>query len=139
MRVRKAVQAVVRNGNLFLVVRKPDLRSGRKAWRLVKGGVDAGEGRRRAMLRELAEETGLKGRVGKKLHAYSYVFAGLRHEVTVFLVFAKGTPRFLDGELCGSGWVSAAKALRLLRWKDEKAAVRNALMAASRRMRRAKA
>ncbi|VVB67980.1 ADP-ribose pyrophosphatase [Candidatus Norongarragalina meridionalis] len=129
MRVRKAVQAVVKNGKMFLVVRKPDLRSGRLAWRLVKGGVEKGEAPERAMLRELKEETGLKGRVGKKLHSYKYPFAGLRHDVTVFLVIAKGKPRFLDGELCGSRWVSADKALRLLKWKDEKTAIRNALNA----------
>ncbi|PIO06508.1 hypothetical protein COT29_00695 [Candidatus Micrarchaeota archaeon CG08_land_8_20_14_0_20_59_11] len=127
MRVRKAVQAVVKNGNLFLIVRKKDLMSGRNAWRLVKGGVAGREGAKRAMTRELAEETGLKGRVGKKLHSYSYVFAGLRHDVTVFLVFGKGRARFLDGELCGSRWVSGKKALLLLKWKDEKTAVRVAL------------
>ena len=58
--------AVVRNGTRLLVIRRR--RDGRKYCVLPGGGVEPGEQPSTAVLRELAEETGLRGTVREPLY-----------------------------------------------------------------------
>jgi 8-oxo-dGTP pyrophosphatase MutT (NUDIX family) len=71
-------------------------------WSLVGGGVEAGESDAGAAVRELAEETGLRGVALDQVAAYSYYCAGCDedHEVALFLAL---TDLADDDVVCGEG------------------------------------
>ena len=88
---RVTVDAVVLNdrGEVLLVERRQEP----PGWALPGGFVDAGESLEDAVVRELAEETGLRARGVRQLHTYSDPGRDPRHPTvsTVYLVQAEGT------------------------------------------------
>lgn len=89
---RLTVDAVVRNddGEFLLIERKFEP----PGWALPGGFVDPGETLEAAVLRELEEETGLKGTGVVQFHTYSEPGRDPRHHTvsTVFLVEGRGHP-----------------------------------------------
>jgi 8-oxo-dGTP diphosphatase len=80
-----AVGAVcVRDGRLLLVLRGRGPGSG--AWSLPGGRLDPGETLQRAVVRELAEETGLRGRVGPLVGYAERVGEGYHYVILDFWV-----------------------------------------------------
>lgn len=65
----RAAGGVVRRGELLAVVHRPH----RADWTLPKGKLEAGESESEAALREVAEETGWRARLGADLGAVEYV------------------------------------------------------------------
>ena len=101
-----AVDAVCfRRGRVLLVRRgRPPFRG---EWAFPGGFVDVGETVEEAVLRELREETGLRGRVGPLLGVWSHPHRDPRKH-TVSVVFrilgATGTPRGGD-DAASAEWV----------------------------------
>lgn len=85
-------------------------------WSLPKGKHDSGESDEEAALREIEEETGVKGRILKKLDNVEYKTGnGNRKRVTYFAVRAIDTPRFKpNSEVDRIKWVSRKEALNML-------------------------
>lgn len=83
--IRVTTDALVRRGDQVLLVRRKYPPPG---WALPGGFLELGESLEDAVLRELEEETGLKGRILRQLHTYSDPARDPRgHTVTtVFLV-----------------------------------------------------
>jgi len=131
MRVRHEVQAVIFDDSegekKVLLLKKVDFSARRYRWRLLKGGVNSGEADVEALQREIFEESGLKKiKVLKKILDYSFVFKGVKHMVSSYLVKADSkTPLKLQrSEVSGYLWVTKEQAISLLHWNDEKDAVR---------------
>jgi 8-oxo-dGTP diphosphatase len=93
-RIRKKGVALVEGSQGFLVVKM-----GRGSYVLPGGGADRGESRKRAAMRELREETGLKATSAKLLFSYNggrwhdHKGRGIKNHAKVFLVKATGRAR----------------------------------------------
>lgn len=130
MNIRNEVQGVIFDRNdrrLVLLVRKRDTRVRRFHWRLLKGGVNRGETKVEALMREVYEETGLKNvSVLGEVHSYQFVFRETLHNVSSFLVEAdsKEAVRLQESELSDYLWTARDEADRLLYWANEKEALK---------------
>lgn len=110
-------RAIVRHGNSavvmpvdsydrVLLVKQYRLAANRALWELPAGRVDPGETVLAAAKRELAEETGLRGRVWKKLASFFVSPGFLTEKMTIFLVtdLKTGTAHPMDDERIECRW-----------------------------------
>jgi ADP-ribose pyrophosphatase YjhB (NUDIX family) len=122
--VRVAAYAVCRDGDRLLCCRLAPGEPSPGAWTLPGGGIDFGEQPEAAVLRELAEETGLVGRVEGIAAARSRVFPGrlpdgrsremqalaLLYRVTIVGGALRDEP---DGSTDRAAWLSRAELARV--------------------------
>lgn len=100
-------------------------RHGRLLWSLPKGHVEAGESAHTAATREIAEETGIRGRVVGRLGMIDFWFIAERRRVhkTVhhFLLIAEeGELSDADVEVSTVAWVPLNQVPQLLAYDDER-------------------
>lgn len=117
----------VDNFRKVLILKKLDFSAKRYRWRLLKGGVDHGETDNEALRREIFEETGLKNvKVVEKVNSYEFVFKNVRHVVSSYLVRAdsKEPIELQKSEVADCIWTTERNALNMLRWKNEKDALK---------------
>jgi 8-oxo-dGTP pyrophosphatase MutT (NUDIX family) len=131
MRVRLEVQGVIfddaEGEKKVLLLKKMDFSAKSYRWRLLKGGVNSGETDVEALQREIFEESGLKNiKVLEKIHGYWFVFKGVKHVVSCYLVKANSkTPLKLQkSEVSDYLWTTKEQAISMLHWNHEKDAVR---------------
>ena len=103
-------------------------RRGRLLWSLPKGHVEPGEGPRDTAVREVAEETGIRGHVVGELGTIDFWFVaeGRRIHKTVhhFLLAADaGELSDADVEVAEVAWVPLAEMAARLAYADERALV----------------
>lgn len=102
----------------------------RRAWRLPKGKLEAGESDEQAAVREIAEETGRRARILAPLgeHRFRYTEEGVPIDKTAvhFLLADEGEARLPDGEFEELAWFPLAAARRKLRFPAERGAVARA-------------
>lgn len=130
MEVRNEVQAIIYDDSnpeiKVLLVSKFDPKKRKAIWRLLKGGVEENESEEVALRREIFEEIGLRDvEIGKKIYEYSYTFRFIKHNVSSFLVKVDSSKklRLNPKEIQSFTWVPKIKALRMLKWNDEKIAL----------------
>jgi len=117
-------------GRWWAAVVRPCRDAGRpQVWALPKGLIDAGEGVLETALREVYEETGLRGRATQKLGDVRYVYTwdGERvfKIVSFYLVHALGgrlgeLPAGMEVEVAEARWVPLDEAPRLLSYGGER-------------------
>jgi 8-oxo-dGTP pyrophosphatase MutT (NUDIX family) len=100
-------------------------RRGRMRWSLPKGHLEPGETAEQAAVREVAEETGIRGRVIAPLGSIDFTFLAEDHRVhkTVhhFLLVAEGGELSRDDpEVESVAWVPLAELARRLSYDDER-------------------
>lgn len=110
----------------FLLVKKLDFSARGYRWRLLKGGVKAGEREIEALKREIFEEVGLENvQVLDKVYSYQFTFKNVKHLVSSYKV--KTNPRehirLQTSEVAGYIWVPKEKAIKMLHWKNERKAL----------------
>jgi len=117
-------------GRWWAAVVRPRRDAGRpQVWALPKGLIDAGEGALETALREVYEETGLRGRAAQKLGDVRYVYTwdGERvfKIVSFYLVHAVAgrlgeLPAGMEVEVAETRWVPLDEAPRLLSYGGER-------------------
>ncbi len=100
-------------------------RRGRLLWSLPKGHIESGETAQEAAIREVAEETGIHGRVVAPLGTISFwfVFEDRRVHKTVhhyLLVADSGLLSADDDEVAEVAWVPLAELPQRLAYADER-------------------
>jgi 8-oxo-dGTP pyrophosphatase MutT (NUDIX family) len=106
-------------------------RRGRLLWSLPKGHIEEGESTEEAAVREVAEETGIAGRIVGRLGTIDFWFMaeGRRVHKTVhhFLLRAEGGELSdSDIEVAAVAWVPLAELTTKLAYEDERALVARA-------------
>ncbi|HEX4746121.1 MAG TPA: NUDIX domain-containing protein [Gaiellaceae bacterium] len=118
----------------FAAVRPQGRRAG--LWVLPKGIVDRGEAPAETALREAYEETGVRGRLGRKLGdvRYVYTWEGERVFKIVSFFLAQATtgrigalPPGMDVEVADARWLPLADGPTLLAYRGEREMVAKAI------------
>jgi 8-oxo-dGTP diphosphatase len=118
--VRAAGGIVVRDGRV-LVVHRPKYDD----WSLPKGKLEEGESWAQAAVREVAEETGLRGELGDEVGRTHYLDArGRNKEVRYFRMTPVGEPR-PQNEVDEVRWVTPEEAMSLLTHERDRDLVRS--------------
>jgi len=108
----------------LLVIRR--FRHGADEWSLPKGKLDPGENYPDAALREVAEETGVRARLGRFAGVLQYAVNGHNKVVCMWEMTAEsvGQPEDTD-EVAEIRWVTREEALRLLTHEQNRELLRH--------------
>lgn len=127
MQIRREVQAVIYNrfgkDTRVLLVKKLDMKNYNYRWRLLKGGIEAGEKEIDAVKREIMEEVGFRDiLIEKKIHEYEYDSEGTLHQIQTFAVKAMSQEpiKVQTEEIIDAGWVPLNQAMGILFWQHER-------------------
>lgn len=106
-------------------------RAGRLRWSMPKGHVESGESLEQTAVREVAEETGITGRVVAPLGSFRYTFVSdgksISKRVHHFLLRAEsGELSDDDIEVTEVAWVPVAELTRVLAYPAERRIARRA-------------
>lgn len=115
---RIAAIIIARRDGEILLVRSDRQAVGREVWELPRGMGEASDAKSTDTgLRELAEETGLRGKRERVLGRYITDSSIYPQEVAVVLcdVDGPGSPGPHDGEIIDQQWVSAGEVAALIR------------------------
>ncbi len=137
MRLPIQVEAIIfrRNNNMveYLLLKRLPERNG--FWQPVTGGMEEGETRVEALLREVMEETGIKNTVGviEGLYWFEFSDPNAIQEYVYGVEVSPSEEIVLDRrEHSEYRWCNFQEALQLLRWKENKDALRKLHMALKR-------
>lgn len=107
---------------------------GHQVWSLPKGLVEDGESPEEAALREVEEETGLRGRIVGKVADSTYWYVApdekVRYKKTVhfyLMEYLSGDTSLHDWEVEEVRWMSPEEAMQLLTYRGEREVLSRAM------------
>jgi 8-oxo-dGTP pyrophosphatase MutT (NUDIX family) len=113
------------DGDIEVVLASRRTRRGELAWGLAKGGIERGESRRRAAVREVREETGLIAEIESDLGdtRYMYVWEDVRIRKTVHFFLMRpvgGDIADRDDEMEDVRWFPLERAMKRAAYRGER-------------------
>ena len=108
---------ILRRGDRIAVIHRP----GHDDWSFPKGKVEAGESLEETALREVAEETGCRAKLGEFVDVIHYRVSGRPKEVHYWQMEVVGKPDFQPSrEVDRMEWLTPAEALARLTYERER-------------------
>lgn len=105
----EVVAALVRDGDKFLICRRPEGKRCAGCWEFAGGKVEPGETEAQALAREWREELGVELRVGDVLADVTHAYPDLTVHLTLYAAaVASGVPRALEHSQLR--WISPREA-----------------------------
>lgn len=93
----QVVAALIRQGDRFLICRRPAHKARGLLWEFVGGKVEPGETKQQALIRECREELAVTVAVGEQFMELTHVYPDLTVHLTLFRAsITEGTPRLLE-------------------------------------------
>jgi 8-oxo-dGTP diphosphatase len=121
------------NKEIEIALAKRITEKGREVWCLPKGKVEKQENPKETALREVQEETGMKGEIVADLGSINYWFFSKKENIRIFktvkfylMKYTEGKIEDHDWEMEEVNWVKIEDAIDLLSYKTEKEAVTKA-------------
>ena len=112
-----AAGGILRRGDRIAVIHRPR----HDDWTLPKGKAESGEKIEETALREVAEETGCRARLGEFVDVIRYTVAGRPKEVHYWRMEVVGDPNFQPSEEVDRvEWLTPEEALARLSYEGER-------------------
>lgn len=93
----QVVAALIRQGDRFLICRRPAHKARGLLWEFVGGKVEPGETKQQALIRECREELAVTVDVGEQFMELTHVYPDLTVHLTLFHAsITEGTPQLLE-------------------------------------------
>lgn len=100
----EVVAALIRNGDRFMICRRPAHKARALLWEFVGGKVEAGETKEAALIRECREELGVTVKVHDVFMEVTHVYPDLTIRLTLYNAeISEGVPQLL--EHCDLKWI----------------------------------
>ena len=100
----EVVAALIRNGDRFMICRRPAHKARALLWEFVGGKVEAGETKEAALIRECREELGVTVKVHDVFMEVTHVYPDLTIRLTLYNAeISEGEPQLL--EHCDLKWI----------------------------------
>ena len=116
-KVIRAAGGILWKGDRIAVIHRPR----RGDWSLPKGKVDEGESLEETALREVAEETGCRARLGEFVDVIHYTVSGRPKEVHYWQMEIVGDPDFQPSdEVDRMEWLTPEEAIKRLTYERDR-------------------
>lgn len=104
----EVVAALIREGNRFLICRRPAHKSRALLWEFVGGKVEPGETGEQALVRECREELGIRVCVGDVFTCVTHEYPDITVHLTLYTArIAEGRPQMLEHSALA--WITPAE------------------------------
>ncbi len=104
----EVVAALIREGNRFLICRRPEQKSCALLWEFPGGKVEPGETPAQALIRECREELGITVSVGEPFFQVIHTYPDITVHLTLYQAgIAQGKPCLLEHS--GMVWITPAE------------------------------
>ena len=108
IRMTEVAAALIRNGDRFLICRRPAHKARGSLWELVGGKLEPGETAPEALVRECREELGITVAVGDLFMELTHVYPDITvHLMLYCATIAEGEPQLLEHQ--AMAWITPAE------------------------------
>ena len=108
MKITEVVAALIREGERFLICRRPAHKARGLLWEFVGGKVEPGESKEQALIRECREELDITLSVGELFMEVTHTYPDITVRLSLFHAsIVEGIPKMI--EHCDLRWITPAE------------------------------